>query len=273
MEKMLQNRVAIITGSGRGIGRAAAILFARHGARVVVNDIDAEPAKKTVEEIQAVKGQCILATGDVTDPNFAESVIQKAVSTWGGLHILVNNAGYTWNAMIHKMSDEQWESMLTVHMTAPFRLIRAAAPYFRETARKEKAEKIAINRKIVNISSLSGTRGMLGQTNYSAAKAGLVGFSRALAKEWGAFNVQVNAIAYGWIDTRLNAPTEKGEFIERDGKKIPIGILSSMREMVPELVPAQRQATAEEAAGPLLFLASPLSDYVSGTCLEVTGGI
>jgi 3-oxoacyl-[acyl-carrier protein] reductase len=211
--------------------------------------------------------------GDVTDPDFAETIIQKAVSTWGGLHILVNNAGYTWNEMIHKMSDEQWEAMLTLHMTAPFRLIRAAAPYFRETARKEKSEKITINRKISNISSLSGTRGMLGQTNYSAAKAGLIGLSRALAKEWGSFNVQVNAIAYGWIDTRLNTPKEKGEFIEKDGKKIPIGILSSVRAIVPEVVPAQRQATVEEAAGPLLFLASPLSDYVSGTCLEVAGGV
>ena len=272
MGRMLQDRVAIITGSARGIGKAAALLFAREGARVVVSDLDSVPAEETAKEIRSAGGQCIVAPGDVTTPAFADRIVKQVVDAWGGLHILVNNAGYTWDAVIHKMTDEQWDAMMAVHLTAPFRLVRAAAPYFRDAAKKEKDEGKVVNRKIINISSTSGTRGNAGQANYSAAKAGIVGLTRTLSKEWGAFNVQVNAVAFGWIDTRLTRDKEAGQTVERGGKAVAVGIPAAMRNVMQQMIPAGRPGTAEEGAGPLLFLASSLSDYVSGQCLEVTGG-
>jgi len=269
---LLEGRIAIITGSGRGIGRAVALLFAREGARVVVSDLDEKPAQEVAEEIKAAGGDSIVFAGDVTKPSFAESIVARAVQAWGGLHILVNNAGFTWDAVIHKMTDEQWEAMLAVHLTAPFRLIRAASPHFREAAKEEKAAGKVINRKIVNVSSIAGTRGNAGQANYASAKAGIVGLARALAKEWGPLNVQVNAVAYGWVDTRLTREKEAGETLERDGKPVAIGIPAGLRNMMKMIIPMGRPATPEEAAGPILFLASSLADYVSGQCLEVAGG-
>lgn len=272
MERMLKDRVAIITGSGRGIGRAVALLFAREGAKVVINDIDAHPAQEVVSEIKAAGGEGIVFPGDVTDPSFAESIVTRAVQAWGGLHILVNNAGFTWDAALHKMTDEQWDAMLAVHLTGPFRLIRAASPYFREAAKKEKAAGEVLNRKIINVSSVAGTRGNAGQINYASAKAGIIGLARALAKEWGPLNVQANVVTYGWIDTRLTKEKEKGQTVERNGRAIAIGIPAALRNIMAMIIPMGRAGTPEEAAGPVLFLASPLSDYVSGQCLEVTGG-
>jgi len=272
MEKMLKGRVAIITGSGRGIGRAAALLFAQEGAKVVVSDMDVKPAQEVADEIKAAGGESIAFPGDVTSPSFAENIVSKAVQTWGGLHILVNNAGYTWDAVLHKMADEQWEAMLAVHLTGPFRLIRAASPYFRDAAKQEKTAGKVVNRKIINVSSVAGTRGNAGQANYASAKAGIVGLARALAKEWGSLNVQANAVAYGWIDTRLTKEKEAGQTLDRDGKPVAIGIPAAMRNVMAMIIPMGRAGTPEEAAGPILFLASPLSDYVSGQCLEVTGG-
>ena len=272
MEKMLKDRVAVITGSGRGIGRAVALLFAREGAKVVVSDIDANPALEVAAEIQATGGECIAVPGDVTSPSFAENIVNKAVQAWGGLHILVNNAGFTWDAVLHKMADEQWEAMLAVHLTGPFRLIRAASSFFRDAAKQEKAGGKVVNRKIINVSSVAGTRGNAGQVNYASAKAGMVGLARALAKEWGPLNIQANAVAFGWIDTRLTKEKEKGQVLERGGQPIAIGIPAALRNIMPMIIPMGRAGTPEEAAGPVLFLASPLSDYVSGQCLEVTGG-
>ena len=272
MEKMLQDRVAIVTGSGRGIGKAAALLFASEGAKVVVSDLDPEPAEEAAGEIRAAGGEAIVVAGDITDQAFADTIVKKAADTWGGLHILVNNAGYTWDAVVHKMSDEQWEAMIAVHLTAPFRLIRAAAPYIRDAAKQEKAGGKVVNRKIINISSTSGTRGNAGQANYSSGKAGIVGLTRTMAKEWGAFNVQANAVAYGWVDTRLTREKEAGQTVERGGKDVTVGIPAAMRDAMQMMIPMGRAGTTDEAAGPLLFLASPLSDYVSGQCLEVTGG-
>ena len=272
-EKMLQEKVSIITGSGRGIGRAAAMLFSRHGARVVVNDVDERPAEETAESIRSSGGECIVVIGDVSDPSFADRIVTLTVETWGGLHVLVNNAGFYWDAPVHRMTDEQWDTMISVNLTAPFRLIRAAAPYFRDAAKRERAASEVTNRKIINVSSVVGLQGNAFQANYASAKAGLVGMTRSLAKEWGNFNIQVNAIAYGWIDTRLTAGQSEGQSLDRDGAAIPIGMPAAMRDLMPVLVPSGRAGTPQEAAGPMLFLASGLADYVSGQCLMVSGGM
>jgi 3-oxoacyl-[acyl-carrier protein] reductase len=272
--KLLENKVAIITGSGRGIGAAAAKLFAQHGAKVVITDIDPNPANDTAAVIKNAGGTALAVPADVTDAGGIEELIGQTVNTFGGIDILVNNAGYTWDGMIHKMNDAQWEAMLAVHLTAPFRIIRAAVPYMREAAKKEKEISGAAKaRKIVNVSSTSGTRGNVGQANYAAGKAGIIGLTKTLAKEWGAFNIQVNAVAFGFIDTRLTQSEGTENFTEREGQRIKLGIPEQMRQMAPMLIPAGRPGTPDEAAGALLFFASELSNYVSGQVLEVTGGL
>src|SRR4051812_40369983 len=274
MERLLEGKVAIITGAGRGIGRAAAELFASHGARIVLSDIDSAPAEEVVEAIRTAGGEAISVVGDVTDRAFPDLLVNDAIVKFGGLDIIVNNAGYTWDAVIHKMTDEQWEAILAVHLTAPFRIIRAAAAYLRETARLEKAAHgEARPRKIVNISSTSGTRGNAGQSNYASGKAGVVGLTKTLAKEWGRFNIQVNAVAFGRIDTRLTQAKEKGETIVRGDAEIAIGIPGERLERTTPMIPMGRAGTAREAAGAIFFFASPFSDYVSGQVLEVAGGL
>jgi 3-oxoacyl-[acyl-carrier protein] reductase len=274
VERLLEGRTAIITGAGRGIGRAAAELMAAHGARVVVSDIDPAPAEQTVRVIQAAGGEALSVPGDVTDPAFPQSIVKVAVEKLGGLDIIVNNAGYTWDAVIHKMTDEQWDAIIACHLTAPFRIIRAAGGYLRETAKREKEQSgSARARKIINISSTSGTRGNAGQANYSSVKAGVIGLTRTLAKEWGQFNIQVNAVAFGRIDTRLTQAKEKGETIHRGDKDIAIGIPAARLDATTPMIPMGRPGTPEEAAGAVFFFASPFSNYVSGQVLEVTGGL
>lgn len=271
---LLDGKVAIITGSGRGIGAAAAKLYAQHGAKVVVTDIDLSPAEETASAITAAGGQAFALKADVTQPGDIEELVGQTAHTFGSIDILVNNAGYTWDGMFHKMSDEQWEAIIAVHLTAPFRLIRAAVPYMREMAKKEKETSgQAKARKIINVSSTSGTRGNVGQANYSAGKMGIVGLTKTLAKEWGPFNIQVNAVAFGYIETRLTQADEKGDFTEREGKKIKLGIPDHLRQMAIMTIPMGRPGTPEEAAGPLLFFASELSNFVSGQVLEVAGGM
>jgi 3-oxoacyl-[acyl-carrier protein] reductase len=267
--KLLDGKVAIITGSGRGIGAATARLFAEYGARVVVNDLDAEPAEETAHAISQAGGDALVVAGDLTDPAFPGQLVRAALDQWGVLDVLVNNAGYTWDAVIHKMTDQQWDAMLAIHLTTPFRLIRAAAPYLRETAKQEGSR---VARKIVNVSSTTGTRGNAGQANYAAGKAGIIGLTRTLAKEWGGFNIQVNAVAFGMIETRLTQPKEQGETTTRGDQEVALGIPEAMRQMAQFMIPMGRPGTPEEAAGPILFFASPLSNYVSGQVLEVTGG-
>ncbi|HEY9232487.1 MAG TPA: SDR family NAD(P)-dependent oxidoreductase [Blastocatellia bacterium] len=274
MERLLEGRVAIITGAGRGIGRAAAELFAAHGARVVLSDIDPAPAEEAVGAIRAAGGEAISVVGDVTDRAFPDLIVNGAVEKFGGLDIIVNNAGYTWDAVIHKMSDEQWEAILAVHLTAPFRIIRAASAYLRDTAKREKAEHgEARARKIINVSSTSGTRGNAGQANYASGKAGVLGLTKTLAKEWGQFNIQVNAVAFGRIDTRLTQAKEKGETIHRGDAEIALGIPGERLSRTTPMIPMGRPGTAQEAAGAIFFFASPFSDYVSGQVLEVAGGL
>jgi len=271
---LLQDKVCIITGSGRGIGAATAIKFAEYGAKVIVTDIDAAPAEETVAQIKAMGGQALALAADVTDDGDIEELIGQTVATYGGVDVLVNNAGYTWDGMMHKMSDEQWEAILNVHLTAPFKLIRACIPHMREVAKQEIAQNGAAKaRKIINISSTSGTRGNVGQANYSAGKAGIIGLTKTLAKEWGAFNIQVNAVAFGYIETRLTASKDEAISIEREGREIALGIPDQLRNMAKMAIPMGRSGTPEEAAGAVVFFASDLSNYVSGQVLEIAGGL
>ncbi|QBD83660.1 SDR family oxidoreductase [Ktedonosporobacter rubrisoli] len=272
---MLDGKVAIITGAGRGIGAAAARLFALEGAAVIVSDLDAEQAEETAGAIRAQGGNAAVAVvvGDVTDPAFPAQLIKATLDTFNSLDIIVNNAGYTWDGVIQNMSDKQWSAMLDVHLTAPFRILREASHYIRDAAKKEQAAfGQAKARKVINVSSVTGVYGNAGQVNYAAGKAGITGVTKTLAKEWGRYNVQVNCVCYGFIDTRLTAAKEQGGITERHGEQIALGVPEQMRQMAPLLIPLGRPGTPEEAAGPMLFLASSLSNYVSGHVLEVTGG-
>jgi 3-oxoacyl-[acyl-carrier protein] reductase len=270
--KLLEGKSAIVTGSGRGIGRAVATLFAEHGAHVVVNDLDGETADGVVHSINASGGVATACVGSVTAPDFPEKVVQTAVREFGKLDIIVNNAGYTWDAVAQNITDEMWDAMIDVHLTAPFKIIRAAVPYMREAAKQELAEGKRVHRKIINVSSTSGVAGNPGQANYSAGKMGVVGLTKTMAKEWGRFSINVNAVAYGFIETRLTAAKEKQQPVHVGENEIQLGIPDQMRQMAMNFIPLGRAGTPEEAAGPVLFLASPLSDYVTGHVLLVTGG-
>jgi len=274
MAGWLGGKTAIVTGAGRGIGRATAELLAAEGASVLVTDVDETPASSTVAALRAAGANAHALVGDVTAADFPSQLIETCLRLFGGLDILVNNAGFTWDGTLHKMTDEQWQAIINVHLSAPFRIIRAAAPYLRETAKREMAEKgRSTARKIVNISSTSGTRGNFGQANYAAAKAGIIGLTKTLAREWGAFNIQVNCAAFGFIDTRLTQSKEAGERVHRGDGEIALGIPTEIRNKAFEMIPLGRPGTPREAAGAVLFLASPLSDYVSGQVLEVAGGM
>jgi 3-oxoacyl-[acyl-carrier protein] reductase len=266
---VLDGKAAIVTGSARGIGRATAELLAEQGARVLVNDLDGDVAEQAASEIG---GDTAVFGGDLTQSGVPDQLVQKAVDEFGGLDIIVNNAGYTWDGVAHKMTDEQFQAMLEIHTVVPFRIIRAAAPHLREPAKQERDEGREVFRKIVNVSSVSGTMGNAGQVNYSAAKAGVVGLTKTLAKEWGQFKVNVNAVAFGFVETRLTASKEEGGKIAMEGREIPLGIPEQMRAMAAMMIPLGRPASPEEAAGPVFFLCSPWADYVHGQVLNVTGG-
>ena len=273
MNKMFENQVVVITGAGRGIGAAAAKMFAEAGAQVVVNDLDPEPAQSVVAEIKEVGGDAIAVAGDVTAPDFPDKLLRATIDTFGKVNVLVNNAGYTWDGMSHKITDEQWEAILAVHVTAPFRLIRAAAPYMREPAKVEKKAGGPMEpRCIVNVSSTSGLHGNIGQANYATAKMGVVGLTKTIAKEWGAFGIRCNTVAFGFTDTRLTRSKEEGETIKVGEQDVALGIPDQMREMAPMRIPLGRAASPEEAAGGILLMASPLASYITGHTLEVTGG-
>jgi 3-oxoacyl-[acyl-carrier protein] reductase len=270
---MFKNQVVIVTGAGRGIGAAAARLFALHGAQVVVNDLNAEPAEAVAADIQAAGGDALAVPGSVTDPDFPDQLMQATVAAYGKINILVNNAGYTWDGMLHKMTDEQWQAILDVHATAPFRMIRAAVPYMREPAKAEYAAgTVPEPRCIVNVSSTSGLHGNVGQINYATGKMGIVGLTKTVAKEWGRFGIRCNAVAFGLIDTRLTQSKAQGETIEVGDTQVVLGIPEQMRQMAPLLIPLGRAGTPDEAAGGILLLASPLAAYITGHTLEVTGG-
>jgi 3-oxoacyl-[acyl-carrier protein] reductase len=267
---VLDGKSAIVTGSARGIGRATAELLAAEGAQVLINDLDADLAKQAADEI---KGETTVFAGDLTKGDAPERLVKTAVDAFGKIDIIVNNAGYTWDEVIHRMTDEQFQAMLDIHLIVPFKIIRAAAPYIREPAKKEREEGKEVYRKIVNVSSTSGTFGNAGQANYSSAKAGVVGLTKTLAKEWGQFKVNVNAVAFGFIETRLTAVKEESNVMEVGGEKVQLGIPEQMRNLATMLIPLGRPGTPQDAAGPIFFLCSPWSNYVHGQVLHVTGGM
>ena len=271
----MDGKVAIVTGSGRGIGREIALRLVRDGARVVINDIDEAPAKETIAEIEKMGGKAVACNGDVAKPDFGDRIVKTAVDAFGDCHVVVNNAGYTWDSVIQKMSDEQWYAILDVHLTAPFRVLRAFQQHFRGAVEKERAEGKRIVRKVVNISSTSGVNGNAGQSNYSAGKAGIVGLTKTLAKEFGRYDVTVNAVAFGYIQTRLTQPLAQGEAgeIEVQGRKVKVGVQGGRIAAMNQMIPLGRGGLPTEAAGSVYLFCSPDSDYVSGQCLVVNGGL
>jgi 3-oxoacyl-[acyl-carrier protein] reductase len=271
----LDGKVAIVSGSGRGIGREIALKLAAEGASVVVNDLDAEPAKETVAAIETAGGNAVECSGSVTEAGFAERFVQAAVDDFGGLDIIVNNAGYTWDSVIQKMTDEQWDAILDVHLKAPFQILRAAQPVISAAVKKAKAAGEPVPcRKVVNISSLSGTGGSIGQANYSAAKAGVTGLTKTLAKEWGRYNVTVNSVAFGMIRTRLTeAPAGAGATIDVAGRAIKVGVNPDVLTAMEQSIPLGRGGSPAEAAGAVYLLCTPESNYVSGQTLVCGGGL
>jgi 3-oxoacyl-[acyl-carrier protein] reductase len=267
---LLEGKSAIVTGSARGIGRATAELFAANGAKVLINDLDADAAEQAAGEIG---GETAVYAGDMTRPEAAEELVTAGMDAFGSVDIVVNNAGYTWDGVAHKMSDEQFQAMLDIHTVVPFRVARALAPHWREAAKAEAAENREVFRKLINVSSVSGTMGNAGQANYSAAKAAVAGLTKTLAKEWGQFKINVNAVAFGFVETRMTASKEAGVTVKGPGgEEIPQGIPDQMRAMASMIIPLGRPATPQEASGPVMFLASDLANYVHGQVLNVTGG-
>ena len=273
MSRKLEGKVALVTGSGRGIGRAIALKLASEGARLVVNDLDAAPANETVQAIRTAGGEAVACVGSVTATDFAERFVGTAMSEFKGLDIIVNNAGFTWDNVIQKMTDEQWYAILDCHLTAPFRILRAAQPVVRALSKAEGEAGQRVVRKVVNISSVAGLFGNAGQTNYSVAKAGIVGMTETLAKEWGRMNVTVNCVAYGLIKTRLTESAADGATANIDGRDIKVGVNPGLLEAMERMIPLGRGGTPEEAADAVYLFCIPESNYVSGQTLMCTGGL
>jgi len=270
----LNGKVAVVTGSGRGIGRAIALKLAADGARLVVNDLDAAPAEEVARDIRAAGGQAVVCAGSVTAPDFAERLIGTAVQEYKGLDIIINNAGYTWDSVIQKMTDEQWYAIIDCHLTAPFRILRAAQPVIRQLSKAEAEAGQRVVRKVVNISSMAGLFGNAGQTNYSTAKAGIVGMTETLAREWGRMNVTVNCVAFGLIKTRLTEATAGGNATANiGGREIKIGVNPDLMATMEKAIPLGRGGSPDEAAGAVYLFCIPESDYVSGQTLMCSGGL
>jgi 3-oxoacyl-[acyl-carrier protein] reductase len=274
MSFTLESKAALITGAGRGIGRAIARKLAAAGAAVMINDLDPDPAAEAAEAINKSGGRAVSLAGDVTAAEFPQKLVDATLAAFGGLDIIVNNAGYTWDNVIQKTSDEQYMAMLNIHLVAPFRILRAASTYLRETAKGEIAAGRRVMRKVVNITSIAGTDGNAGQAGYSSGKAGIIGLTKTMAKEWGRYNVNVNAVGFGMIETRLTQPlTQAGATIDVQGRQIAVGVQPKMLEAMKSVCPLGRAGTPEEAAGAVLFFCSPLSDYVTAEVLICGGGM
>jgi 3-oxoacyl-[acyl-carrier protein] reductase len=269
----LNGKTALVTGSGRGIGRAIAEKLADCGAAVMVNDLDESAVRETRSLLRSIGKKIEVCPGDLTQPEFPGKLIQATLDAFGSIDIIVNNAGYSWDGVIQKTTDEQFQAMLEIHLVVPFRILRAASTYLRETAKREIAAGQQIMRKVVNITSIAGTDGNPGQAGYSSGKAGVLGLTRTLSKEWGRYNVNVNAVGFGLIETRLTQVlTGEGANIEMGGHAIRLGVQATMLESVKTACPLGRLGTPAEAAGAVLFFCSPLSDYVTGEVLICGGG-
>ena len=266
----LTSKVALVTGAGRGIGRAIAQQLSAAGAAVMINDLDPAPL---AESLALLPKNCAQLAGDVTDPSFPQKLVDQTIALLGGLDIIVNNAGYTWDSVIQKTTDEQFQAMLDIHMVAPFRILRAASGFIRESAKREAAEGRRVSRKVVNITSVSGTDGGAGQAGYASGKAAVIGLTRTLAKEWGRYNVNVNAVGFGLIGTRLTQAWTEDSKIEVKGREIKAGVRQEVLDQAAAASPLGRVGTVDEAAGAVLFLCSPLSDFVTGEILMCTGGL
>jgi 3-oxoacyl-[acyl-carrier protein] reductase len=266
---LLDDKVAIVTGSARGIGRATAELLAAQGAKVLINDLDADVAEQTAAEIE---GETLVFGGDLTRTGACDELVSAVLDAWGRVDILINNAGYTRDGVIHKMTDEQFQAMLDIHNVVPFRMCRAVAPHMRESAKREREQGVEVFRKIVNVSSISGTMGNAGQANYASGKSGLVGLTKTLAKEWGQFKINVNAVAFGYIDTRLTQVNESDNTMEIGGETLQLGMPEQVRQMATALIPIGRPGTPAEAAGGVFLLCTPWSNYITGQVLGITGG-
>jgi 3-oxoacyl-[acyl-carrier protein] reductase len=269
----LEGKTALVTGAGRGIGRAIAKRLLGAGANVMVNDLDETMLLESEAEL-AQPARVSHITGDLTEPSIPEMIVHATLTEFGSIDIIVNNAGYSWDNVIQKTTDEQFQAMLEIHLVTPFRILRAASAYIRESAKKEIAASQRVMRKVVNITSIAGTDGNPGQVGYSAGKAGIIGLTKTLAKEWGRYNVNVNAVGFGLIGTRLVQPiTDAGAKMEMHGREIRLGVQPSLLDSVKSACPLGRLGTPEEAAGAVLFFCSPLSDYVTGEVLICGGGL
>ncbi|XRQ08657.1 SDR family NAD(P)-dependent oxidoreductase [Actinomadura welshii] len=272
--RKLEGKAALVTGGGRGIGRAIALKLAGEGARVVVNDLDEDPANDVVAEIVQAGGEAVAVPGSVTGAGFADRFVATAVDAYGGVDIVINNAGYTWDAVIQKMTDEQWHAIVDLHLKAPFDILRAAQPVISAAVKREKAEGRVVHRKVVNISSVAGVFGNVGQANYSSAKAGVIGLTKSLAKEWGRYRVNVNCVAFGFILTRLTEATAgEGSTITVEGNEIRVGMNVQLQEAMKASIPLGRPGTPEEAAGSVVMLTYPEADYISGQLIVTGGGL
>jgi len=266
-EKPLAGKVAIVTGSGRGIGRATATHLAHAGAHVVINDIDDGPAQEAAEEVRRSGSEAAVVLGSVAKPETAQALVEAAVTAWGRLDVLVNNAGITRDAMLQRMTDEQFTLVLDVIVRGSFNCIRAAAPYLRDAGKNDLKAGRRVHRKIVNVSSIAGIHGAVGNVNYATAKAAVVGMTKAVAREWAPFMINCNAVAPGIIDTRMTAA-------RADSKDAAaLGIPAEVREQIIKKIPIGRIGTPEDVANAILFFASPASDFITGEVLEIHGGL